>query len=89
MRWPWVSRGGFEALQTDFRLVSAAFERESREMRQLAAEVVHLRRRLDAYDAEVYQREREADNAEASLVEALESGKVVAIAAWRSRRMVA
>ena len=72
MRWPWVSRSGFEALQAHFLLVSAEFERERRERQQLAAEVVQLRRRLDAYDAAVYRRERDDDAAEAALVEAIE-----------------
>jgi hypothetical protein len=82
-----VSRSRFESLQADFRAVSAAFQRESRERQQLAAEVEHLRRRLDAYDAAVYQRERDEDEAE--VVEAMATGKVVAIAAWRSGRLVA
>ena len=85
MRWPWVSRSRFEGLQADFCTVSAAFECESRERQELAAEVAQLRRRLDAYDAAVYQRERDEDVAEAALVEAMASGKVVAIAASRSR----
>ena len=89
MRWPWVRRNGLADLEADFRLVSDAFEAERRERRQLEIEVGHLRRRLDAYDAMVYQRERDEDTEKATLTVAIGSGKVVALAAWRSSKMAA
>jgi hypothetical protein len=84
MQWPWVSRRRFDELQADYGAVWTAFEGACDERRQVAVEVAQLRRRLDAYDAATARRARDEEEAQAALLQAMQAGKVVAIASWRT-----